>query len=283
MPYPLSASVILTATLLLTTPASALMPITPVTLRELTQTADLIAIVKVERIEVRFPDQDSSHAQAGNAADKDAVPTKPKVATLGYKETVAVLRIQQGLRSDVPDGEEICVPFPAGMACPAPPRYVKGETTLVFLKKNEEGIWKTCSLSYGTIAIPDAKYREAYVTAIRELFRIAQVKDEADRKKQTVEWLVRGIENKHTRSEAAFDMQRDSSPLELYFADPANGANDVYEQGQCSAAKPQNLLALTTPEQKERLRKVLKELKPDDEGQYDLQEIVDRFDGRKRR
>jgi hypothetical protein len=166
--------------------ASAPYPIPPVPLRELIEEADLIAIATVR--EVR-------HVGDEESMDFDE---------LWYSD-LAKLEIKAVLAGDLV--EEVDVYYCCSLACPAPPRYVPGETSLVFLYENEDRPgWGTCSLSYGQKKVTGSGMRDAYVARIREMQAIAKVKDPEERHKETLDWLVECAVHPATRWEGTYEL-----------------------------------------------------------------------------
>jgi hypothetical protein len=100
-------------------------PISPQTLVAQVQRADLIVLAKTVSL---------SELPRKNSSD--------------WNRAVAHLEVLETWKGAAPPQLE--VPFPASLTCPAPPRYIQGETVLAFLSKHE-GKWITVGLSYGTL------------------------------------------------------------------------------------------------------------------------------------
>jgi hypothetical protein len=99
-------------------PASAY-PIPPVPLWQLIEQADLIVVASVARIE-------EHRATEAEMKDPRADLFEWDTAVLTVAETWKGTPLRQ-----------VRVPFTASMICPAPPRYIEGETVLAFLERGE--------------------------------------------------------------------------------------------------------------------------------------------------
>jgi hypothetical protein len=91
--------------------------------------ADVVAVARVLSVSERHPD-----------GKRD------------WNNAAAHLEIVETSKGTAP--ERLEVPFPAELLCPAPPRYVEGQTVLAFLRHDADR-WATVGLSYGTL-YPDA-------------------------------------------------------------------------------------------------------------------------------
>jgi len=258
-------------------------PIPPVPLRQLVDDADVIAVVKVQAVvgsvcgrwgcAVRTeavetpasqPAPSSGAAptdgQGADSAGKRAATLEDYVALL----PVAVLEVTKVLKGPARIGKLLWVRFEGYLICPAPPRYVPGETVLVFLKQSKRfGGWQTCSLSYGTIVLDDQAARDDYVARVCEWLDIAAIQDTDQRRMQTLEWLLRCIESPHTRWEGAYDLYRDS---------------DRWERAHGGVARTENLLAHMSPEQKRRLLGACKSVQPEDAAHFSLRRLKERVE-----
>jgi hypothetical protein len=116
--------VALAALLLLVPTVASAYPISPVPLWTLTEEAELIVVAKVVRIQPLPVD------------DED------------WNSAAALLTVQETLKG--PPLFHLKVPYPAGLLCPAPPLYLKGELVVAFLER-EGDEWSTVGLSYGTL------------------------------------------------------------------------------------------------------------------------------------
>ncbi|MGB0953622.1 MAG: hypothetical protein ACPG31_10375 [Planctomycetota bacterium] len=141
-------------------------PIDPVPLRLLCERADVIALVEVQEIDVRYPD----------GADE------------GFPEFFAELKVLEPILGSTA-GAKLEVPHAGGMICPTPPHYEKGLKELVFLEKLESGTWRTVSLSYGTIHGDEAKMK-SFLKAVRNWPGLKEWEDLPTRRKAEVDWIL---------------------------------------------------------------------------------------------
>jgi hypothetical protein len=158
-------------------------PIPPQTLRMLTNDSELIVVARVEdvtQLEKRYDKYDWYTAMA-------------------RLEVISVLK-------GVAQNRYINVPYPANLACPAPPHYEVGETVLAFLAPSESGSdYITVGLSYGSKNL-DANEIGIYSARVHELVEIEKQTDPDTCLLQLVEWLVLCAEHPATRWEGTYDL-----------------------------------------------------------------------------
>jgi hypothetical protein len=158
-------------------------PIPPQTLRILTNDSKLIVVARVEDV-----------TQLEKGYDK-------------YDWYTAMARLEViSVVKGVAQNRYINVPYPADLACPAPPHYEVGDTVLAFLAPSESGgDYITVGLSYGSKSL-DANEIGIYSARIHELVEIEKQTDPDTRLLQLVEWLVLCAEHPATRWEGAYDL-----------------------------------------------------------------------------
>jgi hypothetical protein len=183
-------------------PGARAYPIPPQSLMVLVEGADVIVVAKV-----------LASDPVERAADDDLP---------DFGEHTATLLVEETLVSPRPLGGVVRIPYPAGLMCPAPPRYETDATVLAFLAADEEdGVLRTVGLSYGTKDVTDPGVRSAYVARVREALEILKVREKAARDAQTVEWLVRCAEDPHTRHEALYELTPSPDPAREVSPDEA--------------------------------------------------------------
>ena len=156
-------------------------PITPVTLWDLVQEADLVLLADVAEV-----------TEAVETAGTD-LRGAPSASRMGGPGSIAHLRIREAWKG-VADGT-VEVAFDPNYICPAPPRYVAGKTVVAFLTRDGDTL-STLALSYGTHYPSPADipvYRDR-VREARDLQARGNVSD-ADR----LAWLVRAASRRATR------------------------------------------------------------------------------------
>ncbi|WP_223644757.1 hypothetical protein [Corallococcus sp. EGB] len=133
-------------------------PISPWTLRELTQSSELVVWADVEAV-TWAPPPTSSEKEAGLDGFDDG--------------QIARLRIREVWRGTAarPD-EQLEVHFNGSLICPAPARYEPGLAVVAFLERRD-GRWRTLALSYGTRYPESEDELAAYRRAVQR-FRLAE-------------------------------------------------------------------------------------------------------------
>lgn len=169
-------------------PSAALAyPIPPQTLWSLVEGADLIVLAETRSIE---------------ALPRTGKPRSP---------TVAVLEVLETWRG--PSLEVVRVPYPAGLLCPAPPRYVVGELVLAFLAE-EEGEWRTVALSYGTLY---PHFDELEIWRERVASAIALRANGEVTGAQRQRWLVETAARAATRWHGVYELNPAADRLHSYY------------------------------------------------------------------
>jgi hypothetical protein len=198
----LSSKVLLAASLAVAVSAGAhAYPIPPVPLWSLVEQAETIVVAKVVKVE----------ESRGKGTDDD-MPLA--VATLRILETWK--GTEQG---------EIEVRFPAGLICPAPPRYFKGENVVAFLAGEDEGWGTTVGLSYGTL-YPEGREE---LSDLREMVHRAialqarRSVNEVDR----IDWLVEAAIRPGTRWHGFYELEPAGDELHSFY-DPERPRKGVW-------------------------------------------------------
>jgi hypothetical protein len=158
-------------------------PIAPRTLRRLTNDSELIVVARVDNV--------TPLRNAGDGSDWDTA--------LARLEVISVVKGKV-------HNHYLSVPYPADLACPAPPHYEVGDTVLAFLTPSEFGSYYiTAGLSYGSKSLNRDEI-DIYSARIRELVEIEKQTNTDTRLQQLVEWMVLCAEHPTTRWEGAYDL-----------------------------------------------------------------------------
>lgn len=190
-----------------TAPMASAYPIAPRTLWDLVGEAERVVLARVDVVT--------------RAAGNDG-------AFQGSTARLEILETWKG-----PPGSSVEVSFFGGMICPAPDRYIEGETVLAFLESGEarlaeikeakerdtfaerwSGRWFTVALSYGTLypepeAVP--VFRELVADALE--LRAHGPVPEAERRR----WLVRAAVDPATRWHGLYDLARDADTVHSFY------------------------------------------------------------------
>lgn len=183
-------------------------PITPQTLRKLIENSQYIVIAKVDN-----PEPKGEPVKIFDKEKNDTV--------IAYRRTfggdgLADLHINECLKGDL-SVTRIQVSYEAGMICPAPASYPDQKTVIAFLYKNEtDSTFATEGLSYGSKIMYSEEALSAYRTSILAYLEILKIANLHERKKATVEWLVRCSENNYTRWEGAYELSREGHYIAYY-------------------------------------------------------------------
>ena len=153
---------------------------------------------------------------------------------------------------------EITVEFDKFVICPAPAYYEEGSKVLAFLdKKPLDNTYSTHARSYGSKKLND-KELDIYLQRIEEMQQILLITDKDEQRKETIQWLVKCVENKATRFEGLYDLNPQSEIMSYF-----DRNKDTFT----------NKFKLTDNQQK-RLRTVLFSLDKLDYGDFGLIDIV---------
>ncbi len=151
---------------------AAAYPIPPKPLWPLTAEAELIVVAEVSAVE--------------------DLPREER----GLDSALARLRVTETLKG--PRMSFVEVPYAAGLVCPRPARYTVDETVVAFLRR-EKKVWRTVSLSYGTL-YPEGAELEDVTTMVRAAVSIQQaVSDVAEMDNRKRDWLVQAAALPGTR------------------------------------------------------------------------------------
>jgi hypothetical protein len=170
-------------------------PIPPVTLWELTEKADTIVLATVE----------AERRRDGGADDDD-----------DWNTTTAVLSVIEAWKGK--PGARIDVPYPAGLLCPAPPRYEAGLTVLAFLERGTKGRYETVGLSYGTL-YPEPPEVDLFRQLVRRASTAQAAADAGARETARVEWLVRAAGPPATRWHGLYALAPQGDALHSFYDD----------------------------------------------------------------
>ncbi len=123
----------------------------------------------------------------------------------------AVLVIKDKLQGTI-NNDTIKVYFSTDIICPEPAKYSKGETVLAFLNRNYTGYY-THARSYGSKPMGSSAFL-VYKLRIHEMQSIMELENEEEKKKQTIDWLVKCALNPVTRFEGILELNsiRDTQP-----------------------------------------------------------------------
>lgn len=166
-------------------------PIAPVPLWSLVEQSETVVLAKV--VKVTEPDWDE---------DRE-----------GMALAVATLRVLETWKG--PALGEIEVKFPAGLICPAPPRYVEDEDVVAFLAGKDEGWGATVGLSYGTL-YPEGREE---LEDLREMVRKATALQSKGRvrKADRIDWLVEAAVRPGTRWHGLYELAPEGDELHSYY------------------------------------------------------------------
>jgi hypothetical protein len=181
--------------LIITCVASAAVayPIPAQTVWGLTRSAELIVIATVEEVKVP-PDVEEPSGEAFG---------RPHVASL---------RVTEVLKGAVEPVLE--VDYPGNLLCPAPPRFVVGETVVAFLIRDRSR-WAVGALSYGTRYPGSARG----VADMRDLIGLALTTQPAKAGNPPLVWVLEAIARPATRWDGVYELRHE--------ADDGHSAYDV--------------------------------------------------------
>jgi len=127
----------------------------------------------------------------------------------------------------------VAVAFMEGFVCPAPDRYVEGETVLAFLESGEtraraisddgqrrtlagrwSGQWFTVGLSYGTL-YPDPEAVPTLRQLVAEALQLQSHRSVRDRDRR--QWLVRAAAEPATRWHGLYGLSRDTDSMHSFY------------------------------------------------------------------
>ena len=174
-------------------------PISPAPLWELTKRSQLVVLADV--IAITKP----------GMADSEEKPDRKKPVDNIFRDATARLRIRETWKGN--PVAALDVRFPDTLICPAPPRYVEGEVVIAFLFQNE-GVWETTSLSYGTIyprRDDVADFRRLVLEAVT-----LQVSTEVTHG-NVIKWHVEAASHPGTRWHGLYFLVPESDKLHSYY------------------------------------------------------------------
>lgn len=179
-------------------------PISPVTLWELTEQAELVVLARVVAIE-----------SPQDRGERD------------FESDIARLEVLEVWKGST--GGDVAVTFSRGMICPAPPRYLPGETVLAFLESGATRTrslrkevpaetlqeltakwtnrWFTVALSYGTL-YPDADDLPFLHDLVEDALALQARSPVAEGERRA--WHVRAATRRATRWQGLYALVRES-------------------------------------------------------------------------
>lgn len=132
-----------------------------------------------------------------------------------FFSTKAILVINEILQGKIKT-DTIHVFFSPGMVCPAPAEYEKGTKVLVFLDDWEQGSgYTTHALSYGSKRLDDLGY-SIYRKRIKEMQEILKIKNDKEKIRSTIDWLVTCASHPKTRWEGLYELSPESDFMSYY-------------------------------------------------------------------
>lgn len=199
---------LLTTVLLVAVLSSYSYPITPQPLRKLIKNSKYIVIAKVDN-----PVKPQKPTKYFDKTTGDTVEIKRIPTDIDGKANLQIIEVLKGEISS----SKITVNYQPGLICPAPPRYPDKKTVIAFLvKANSADTFHTYALSYGSKIMENDKELTAYKKRITEFMQIQKTIFKRKRKKKIVEWLVKCAENKYTRWEGAYELDRRKAFMSNY-------------------------------------------------------------------
>lgn len=158
-------------------------PIPPVSLWNLVEQSETVVVAQVVDISER-------PVQRGKDEEEFAIP-----------ESIATLRILETWKGEA--FGEIRVEFPAGLICPAPPRYVEDEDVVAFLSR-EDGAWTTVGLSYGTLYPEGREELKDLRIMVRRALALQKGRIQ---KSDRIDWLVEAASRPGTRWHGLYELE----------------------------------------------------------------------------
>jgi hypothetical protein len=192
-------------------PAAAY-PIPPRTLWELTAEAELVVLATVMRKEERKP-----------ASDRD------------WDSEVAVLQVKEVWKGRA--GAEVRVPFPAGLLCPAPPRFEPLLDVVAFLVRDKDKAFEVPALSYGTL-YPEHRDIPAFRRLVKEAVTVQARTDKATAARDRTDWLVAAAEEPATRWHGLYELDSSADGMHAFY--------DSRQRTEVMALTEQQVERLTT-------------------------------------
>lgn len=175
----------------LAAPPAAAYPIPPVSLWDLVRDADLIVVAELEEV-----------VQA---------PPQPEGEEHEWDRDVARLRVLESWKG--PQLAAVEVNFTLGLVCPAPPRFVAGETVTAFLERREEGGWSVEALSYGTLYFPPEQLGEVRALVARAL----ALQRGRDLPREVLSWHVEAASRRATRWHGLYPLAPQGDELHSFY------------------------------------------------------------------
>lgn len=194
MRIPMRTTILAAAGLVLVTASAARgYPISPVTLWSLVERSETIVYAEVFKVE-------NHTCRSGEGIE------------CKFSSTIATLHVLETWKG--PAAGEIQVPFPAGLICPAPPRYVKGAEVVAFLSRDKNR-WMTVGLSYGTLypdgshELEDLRAMTARAVSLQETKHVS--------KEDRVDWIVEAAARPGTRWHGLYELEPAGDEVHFFY------------------------------------------------------------------
>ena len=142
---------------------------------------------------------------------------KKKSVVYEMTQSYALLLVREVWQGKV-NSDTIKIYYPAGMICPAPPRFEEHTEIIAFLDKVNEG-YAVHALSYGVMTFFKKEGIQIYKSRIAEMQKIIPQKDSKEKSSSIIEWLVSCAENPHTRWEGVYELSPRSDFMSYYDRD----------------------------------------------------------------
>jgi hypothetical protein len=210
-PFPRRVLAVL-APVLFAAPLADAYPIAPVTLWQLTEQAELVVLARV--VAVESPQQDHD--------ERD------------FESDIARLQVLEVWKGST--GGDVAVSFARGLICPAPPRYVPGETVLAFLESGATRAaslrkdvkaevrqdltakwtnrWFTVALSYGTL-YPEADDLPFLHDLVDDALALQGRSPVPEGEKRA--WHVRAATRRVTRWQGLYALDRETDKAHSFY------------------------------------------------------------------
>lgn len=185
--------------------AVAAYPISPVTLWSLTEQADVIVVAKVTWV-----GEDEPPAQTfGDVAHVQQPGAEKRIAWFGGG--VARLQVLETWKGN--PGEWLEVVTDAEMTCPAPGRFVEGETMVGFFS-GSTGEWRATGLSYGTL-YPTEQGRGVFSSLVGQALALQRRGSVSEDERRA--WLVEAASHSATRWHGMYELAQGGDEVHRYY------------------------------------------------------------------
>ena len=185
------------------------------------------------------------------------------------EQGVAQVEIREVLTGDLSVNDTIKIVYSIDLICPQPASFYDSTDVLLFLGKSEsDNSYFSYAMSYGT-KILTLKEIELYKKLMVEIRVIWELEDETKRKIETVEWLVKCMENPASRFEGLYEMKQDHLDFDEYAL--------LLEEKKTmiEIEDPNNYRQMLTDEHRKRLKKALISTEKITHLEFNLIEVVE--------